>query len=60
MVDLREMCISLAQMHREWAEQNLKAWEEAQRAIEGIEEHPNRPRKTQQTQQAQQTQGGAP
>jgi len=39
--DVREMCISMARSHREWAKKNLEAWEEAKREIDKIGEHPN-------------------
>ncbi|TFK74916.1 hypothetical protein BDN72DRAFT_832631 [Pluteus cervinus] len=41
--DLREMCITMAQSHREWCKKNLEAWEEAKKEIDKIPDHPNDP-----------------
>ncbi|KAG7531313.1 hypothetical protein FFLO_04434 [Filobasidium floriforme] len=41
--DMRDMTLAIAELHREWAKANLKAWEEAKLAIQAIEPHPNRP-----------------
>ncbi|KAG9104310.1 Sorting nexin, cytoplasm-to-vacuole targeting pathway/endosomal sorting [Ceratobasidium sp. 370] len=41
--DIRDMCIAMAIAHREWAKNNLSAWEEAKQEIAKIEPHPNRP-----------------
>ncbi|EIN06112.1 hypothetical protein PUNSTDRAFT_54425 [Punctularia strigosozonata HHB-11173 SS5] len=41
--DLREMCISMARAHRDWCKKNMEAWEEAQKEIAKIPEHPNHP-----------------
>lgn len=41
--DLREMCIKVAQNHREWCKKNLEAWEAAKKAIDMIPDHPNGP-----------------
>ncbi|TIB88774.1 hypothetical protein E3Q06_00843 [Wallemia mellicola] len=35
--DIREMCISYAQFHSDWAKDNASVWEEAQREIEKID-----------------------
>ncbi|KAG9125140.1 Sorting nexin, cytoplasm-to-vacuole targeting pathway/endosomal sorting [Ceratobasidium sp. 392] len=41
--DIRDMCIAMAVAHREWAKNNLSAWEEAKQEVAKIEPHPNRP-----------------
>ncbi|KAF8603782.1 PX-domain-containing protein [Ceratobasidium sp. AG-I] len=41
--DMRDMCIAMATAHRDWAKNNLSAWEEAKKEIAKIEPHPNRP-----------------
>lgn len=40
--DMREMCISMARVHKEWARKNLDAWEEARKEVIKISPHPNR------------------
>ncbi|KAG8808202.1 Sorting nexin, cytoplasm-to-vacuole targeting pathway/endosomal sorting [Serendipita sp. 401] len=40
--DMREMCISMARIHKEWCRKNLDAWEEARAEILKIQPHPNR------------------
>ncbi|CUA78197.1 Sorting nexin-41 [Cryptococcus neoformans var, neoformans B-3501A] [Rhizoctonia solani] len=41
--DIRDMCIAMAMAHRDWAKNNLKAWEEAKKEVAKIEPHPNCP-----------------
>ncbi|PVG03144.1 hypothetical protein CPB86DRAFT_749228 [Serendipita vermifera] len=40
--DMREMCISMARVHREWCRKSLDAWEEAKKEVLKIQPHPNR------------------
>lgn len=51
MVDLRDMCVAVASLHKEWAAQNLKAWERALEAIDAIPPHPNKMAEKQHQQQ---------
>jgi hypothetical protein len=39
--DLREMAIGLAKAHREWSQKNLEAWQDAKKAVDEMEDHPN-------------------
>ncbi|KAF8757788.1 PhoX homologous domain, present in p47phox and p40phox [Rhizoctonia solani] len=39
--DIRDMCIAMAIAHRDWAKNNLEAWEEAKKEVAKIEPHPN-------------------
>ncbi|EUC59640.1 sorting nexin-41 protein, partial [Rhizoctonia solani AG-3 Rhs1AP] len=41
--DMRDMCIAMAIAHRDWAKNNLQAWEEAKKEVAKIEPHPNCP-----------------
>ncbi|CEL61885.1 Sorting nexin-41 OS=Cryptococcus neoformans var, neoformans serotype D (strain JEC21 / ATCC MYA-565) GN=SNX41 PE=3 SV=1 [Rhizoctonia solani AG-1 IB] len=41
--DIRDMCIAMAVAHRDWAKNNLEAWEEAKKEVVKIEPHPNHP-----------------
>ncbi|KAH7335345.1 hypothetical protein B0J17DRAFT_669755 [Rhizoctonia solani] len=41
--DIRDMCIAMAIAHRDWAKNNLQAWEEAKKEVAKIEPHPNQP-----------------
>ncbi|QRV74046.1 sorting nexin-41 [Ceratobasidium sp. AG-Ba] len=41
--DIRDMCIAMAIAHRDWAKNNLSAWEEAKKEIAKIDPHPNQP-----------------
>ncbi|QRW17048.1 sorting nexin-41 [Rhizoctonia solani] len=41
--DIRDMCIAMAIAHRDWAKNNLEAWEEAKKEVAKIEPHPNHP-----------------